>query len=219
MFLSDLSCNQWTKALSFGTIAGYSRAASNTMIVGNALGELMKSIYSSAEKEHVKSFCVGHSLGSHVCGFTGKTKQLDGIIAIDPAGPDFENHHEDNRLDKGDAKFVEALHTDAGWMGIIKPVGHVDIYLNGGRNQPHCFGWRRELGCDHFFPLWYFPAMWERGAKENICRATMKCSNITTDMVSKFQHLRIIEIILKLVSLVLFFNSLDKERNVGRLRL
>ena len=169
-------------------MVGYSRASSTTMIVGNALGELMNSIYSFAEKENVKSFCVGHSLGSHVCGFTGKTKQLDGIIAIDPAGPDFENHLEENRLDKGDAKYVEAIHSDAGWAGIVKPVGHVDIYLNGGGNQPHCYGWSGEIGCDHAFPLWYLPQIWERGAKQNICRATMKCSNMTTHMVCKFHY-------------------------------
>ena len=46
-------------------------------------------------KTHYKTFCVGHSLGAHVCGFMGKsgnemlgdsTKALDRIIGLDPAG-------------------------------------------------------------------------------------------------------------------------------------
>ena len=167
----------------FSTISGYSRAASNTMIVGHALGNLAESITSFSEAQNVKIFCVGHSLGSHVCGFTGKTKKLDGIIAIDPAGPNFEHHNTENRLDKNDAKFVEVLHTDAGELGIVQPIGHVDIYLNGGKTQPDCPGWIAELGCSHLFPLWFLPKIWERAANGDTCRATIKCPDMTHDKV------------------------------------
>ena len=46
------------------------------------------------ETEH-KTFCVGHDLGAHACGFMGRTgneflkdgkKALDRIIALDPSG-------------------------------------------------------------------------------------------------------------------------------------
>jgi len=138
-------------------------------------------IYASTTKENVKSFCIGHSLGSHVCGLTGKAKKLDGILALDPAGPDFEYHNDENRLGKGDAKYVEAIHSDAGECGIILPVGHVDIYLNGGKTQPHCGAWPNELGCSHLFPLWFLPKIWESDARGDKCQATMKCSNMKRD--------------------------------------
>ena len=164
---------------SFSSTTGYSKAASNTMVVGHALGRLTESIYSFAGRGNLKSFCVGHSLGSHICGFTGKIKQLDGIIALDPAGVFFETHYKENRIDKGDAKYVEAIHTDAGELGLIKPVGHVDIYLNGGKQQPYCTGWTNEIGCSHLFPLWFLPTMWERSSNGSACHASFKCSDMT----------------------------------------
>ena len=100
------------------------------MVIGHALGKLTESIYSASSKQNVKSFCVGHSLGGHVCGFSGKTKQLDGIIAIDPAGPIFVSNSKEKRLNRGDAKFVQALHIDAGEFGINQAVADEDIYVN-----------------------------------------------------------------------------------------
>ena len=46
-------------------------------------------------KTRYKTFCLGHSLGAHVCGFMGNSgneilgngkKALDRIIGLDPAG-------------------------------------------------------------------------------------------------------------------------------------
>lgn len=47
------------------------------------------------------------------------------------------------RLDVTDAKFVDAVHSNAapiflGGLGMPEPVGHVDFYLNGGQTQPGC---------------------------------------------------------------------------------
>lgn len=43
-----------------------------------------------------------------------------------------------NRLDIGDAKFVQVLHTNAGYYGEGGKIGHVDFCMNGGRKQPYC---------------------------------------------------------------------------------
>ena len=189
-FWAVLTCGP--AGLGVGDIAGYSSAAASTMVVGHALGKLTESIYSSASQDNVKSFCVGHSLGGHVCGFTGKTKKLDGIIAIDPAGPIFQDNSEEKRLNKDDAKFVQALHIDAGEFGIDERVADEDIYINSGKNQPFCPGILAEAGCSHVaFSLWFLPKVW--GNKENICKAKMKCSNDFDAMVSR-NVIKVIEV-------------------------
>ena len=42
---------------------------------------------------------------------------MEGIIAMDPAGPVYETNLETNRLDKNDAKAVQVLHTDTDFLG------------------------------------------------------------------------------------------------------
>lgn len=61
---------------------------------------------------------------------------------MDPARPDFELpflRNPKDRLDTGDAKFVDIIHTCAGTAGFVRPIGHVDFYPNGGTfRQPGC---------------------------------------------------------------------------------
>jgi len=47
------------------------------------------------------------------------------------------------RLDPSDAKFVVAVHTNGDYflmngLGTLQPLGHMDIYVNGGAYQPGC---------------------------------------------------------------------------------
>ena len=62
---------------------------------------------------------------------------------LDPAGPGFDIKNVTTRLDKGDADFVDVIHTDVGRgganLGMVEAIGHVDFYPNG-RNlkQPGC---------------------------------------------------------------------------------
>ena len=42
---------------------------------------------------------------------------MEGIIAMDPAGPVFEDNNAINRLDRNDAKAVQVLHTDTDFLG------------------------------------------------------------------------------------------------------
>lgn len=90
---------------------------------------------------------IGHSLGAHIAGYVGSdiireyNKTIGRITGLDPAGPLFEWPYIDpneEKLDAGDAEFVDVIHTNADEMGISDPAGHVDYYPNGGKRQPGC---------------------------------------------------------------------------------
>lgn len=87
---------------------------------------------------------LGHSLGAHVAGYAGSyvPRKLARITGLDPAGPAFETPYlkdPGDRLDSTDANFVDVIHTCAGSLGFLRPIGHVDFYPNGGTfTQPGC---------------------------------------------------------------------------------
>ena len=54
----------------------YKQAATNVPVVGNVVGELVKSIKIHAKEKEYTTFCMGHSLGAHSCGFIGKSSKL-----------------------------------------------------------------------------------------------------------------------------------------------
>ncbi|XP_053671856.1 lipase member H-like [Anopheles nili] len=85
---------------------------------------------------------IGHSLGAHIAGLTGKHFQtgpkLAGIVALDPAGPLFSVDAPSERVDAADAQYVEVIHTDGGLLGLRSALGQADFFPNGGRSQPGC---------------------------------------------------------------------------------
>ncbi|CAL4069798.1 unnamed protein product [Meganyctiphanes norvegica] len=98
---------------------------------------------------------VGHSLGAHVAGVTGKkvtVGQLARITGTEPAGPLFHNQTSDKILQSTDAAFVDVIHTNGGdvtqeCVGLQDALGHVDFYVNGGVRQPGCLV--IDSGCCH----------------------------------------------------------------------
>lgn len=57
-------------------------------------------------------------------------------LALDPALPQFE---QSSNISPKSAKFVNVIHTDAGYFGNPKDLGHADFYVNGGEAlQPGC---------------------------------------------------------------------------------
>lgn len=65
------------------------------------------------------------------------------IIGLDPARPLIDRFAGRKfKLSKEDAHQVQVLHTNAGFLGEVNQVGHVDFCINGGTDQPNCKGHR-----------------------------------------------------------------------------
>lgn len=57
---------------------------------------------------------------------------------MDPALPNFVNAGRGARVSKGDASYVEVIHTNAGLLGYDSSIGDIDFYPNGGSSQAGC---------------------------------------------------------------------------------
>nr|UXP71915.1 esterase [Manduca sexta] len=121
----------------------YLRATTYVRYIGEKLGEILAAMVQRGLNPN-KIHLIGHSLGAHISGFTGKEftrltgHQVGRISGLDPAGPCFFNAGQDLKLNATDATFVDVIHTTHGSLGITEPAGHSDFYPNGGTQQPDC---------------------------------------------------------------------------------
>ncbi|KAL9927203.1 phospholipase A1 isoform 2-T2 [Glossina fuscipes fuscipes] len=106
-----------------------------------------------------KMTCVGHSLGAHICGMVSNhlTIKQYRIIGLDPARPLIERKKSNHfRLSLDDAKVIQVIHTNAGFLGQEGNSGHLNYCINGGRAQPYCRGNPiRRSRCSHFLSICY----------------------------------------------------------------
>jgi hypothetical protein len=128
----------------------YWRSVRATRQVAKATAMLLDELDSAFGLNMRNVQCIGHSLGGQTCGFVGKEmkkrgKMIGVVSSMDPAGPNFRMADERQRVNAGDAFFVEVFHTNMartalGGLGSVFPSGHVDYYFNGGQYQPGCTG-------------------------------------------------------------------------------
>jgi len=138
-----------------GAAGMYSQAVANARVVGLEVGYLINWLADEYGLDRGTLHLIGHSLGAHVCGYGGE--QINGlgrISGMDPAGPYFTNTLPMVRLDRTDAVFVDAMHTDGQpiitiGLGTQQPMGHIDFYPNGGRDQPGCKPFDLSSDCSH----------------------------------------------------------------------
>ncbi|CAH2076035.1 unnamed protein product, partial [Iphiclides podalirius] len=121
-------------------------AAPNAKRIGEALGRALLTL-SDAGIDLNDVHLMGHSLGAHLMGYTGRFTRARGkvvgrITGLDPAKALFEGAFAFfTPLDRTCARFVDIVHTDPGNYGTSKSTGTVDIWPNYyGRKgkQPGC---------------------------------------------------------------------------------
>lgn len=117
----------------------YREAVHNSHFVGRCLAHLLVRSGANISDTHL----IGFGLGAHVAGFAAKMLaalniQVKRITALDPAKPLFLTNRIEDRLDKGDAGFVDVIHSDVFLHGLMSPIGHVDFFPNKGVMQPDC---------------------------------------------------------------------------------
>lgn len=122
----------------------YTDAVNNTKTVGRSIAGMLDWLQEKDGFSLGNVHLIGYSLGAHVAGYAGNfvTGTVGRITGLDPAGPRFEGADIHSRLSPDDADFVDVLHTYTRSfglsIGIQMPVGHIDIYPNGGDFQPGC---------------------------------------------------------------------------------
>ncbi|KAG9343205.1 hypothetical protein JZ751_014184 [Albula glossodonta] len=123
----------------------YPTSAADTKLVGRDIAKFINWMEAELNYPLERIHLLGYSLGAHVAGIAGllTKNKVHRITGLDPAGPGFEHADAQSTLSPDDADFVDVLHTNTRGtpgrsIGIQRPVGHVDIYPNGGGFQPGC---------------------------------------------------------------------------------
>lgn len=96
------------------------------------------------------------------------------IIGLDPARP-LVRPSLMNRLDAGDADFVEVIHTNAGYYGEVGRVGHVDFCVNGGKVQPFCQDREMFHLCSHVWSVCFMAQSINEGASMMAESCSRRC--------------------------------------------
>lgn len=128
----------------------YTWSAFNTNELGEALAVGLQHLinFIPVEKIHL----IGHSLGAHIVGSAGRHFQrltnasIPRITGLDPANPCFNEGEALSGISRGDADFVDIIHSNAKVLGKRDPIGDVDFYPNGVVSvQPGCL----DPSCSH----------------------------------------------------------------------
>ncbi|XP_071455082.1 pancreatic triacylglycerol lipase-like [Hetaerina americana] len=149
--------------MDWGNLSGapcYPSAVINTLQGGHCLAQFLESLSNTTGLDISTVHALGLSLGAHLAAFASNDlsggQKLGRITGLDPALPFFASLRRSWKLDASDAHFVDVIHTNSGVFGKIEATGHVDFYVNGGRNQPACVSAINAQLCSHVLSAYYF---------------------------------------------------------------
>jgi len=175
----NLLCMDWHQLAAvvlFPIWDAYFTAASNVVPAADHATLFLNAWIHTYKLDPANIHIIGHSLGGQVAGQLARSvygtlgKKIGRISGLDPAGPSFvDDDLEDFCLKKGDASFVDVIHSDGAWnrpfvvrgyFGNLRPMGDLDFYPNGGgpNGQPGCWNlvWIAEGACEHGRSSEYF---------------------------------------------------------------
>ncbi|XP_005181751.2 vitellogenin-1 isoform X2 [Musca domestica] len=123
---------------------------------------------------------IGHSLGAHIMGaaaryfFESTGKLIPRVTGLDPAKPCFNEGEALSGLMRGDAEFIDVIHSNSGVLGKRNPTGDVDFYPGGlDPLPPGCVS----VTCAHARAWEYFAETIYPGNENNFLGA--RCTSLT----------------------------------------
>ncbi|XP_069695736.1 phospholipase A1-like [Periplaneta americana] len=120
----------------------YPQAVSDIRVVATLVARFVNYLIENRGTSISKFHLVGMSLGAHLAAYVAKLcPGVSRLTGLDPAGPLFEENSCEVGICKGDAKYVELIHTNGNpiWgLGIRKENGDINFRANGGYDQPGC---------------------------------------------------------------------------------
>ncbi|KAM7350122.1 vitellogenin-1-like [Cochliomyia hominivorax] len=135
----------------------YTWSSYNTQEIGEKLALALEKLVEKIPVENIH--LVGLSLGANIAGYAARYfnkntgLNITRITGLDPANPCFSEGETLTGLQRGDAKFVDIIHTNPGAAGNADTIGDVDFYPGGlAPIKPGC----SMLGCSHVRSFEYF---------------------------------------------------------------
>ncbi|XP_076273026.1 phospholipase A1-like [Rhynchophorus ferrugineus] len=118
----------------------YTTSIAKVPHVGQTVASFIRGMVDDHNCSLDRVIVTGHSLGAQISGFVGKSLNgsLGAIVGMDPAGPLYFESFPESRLSSGDAKYVQAIHSNARMLGVNYNMADADFWPNGGIVQPGC---------------------------------------------------------------------------------
>lgn len=168
----------------------YDWAALNTEEIGSYVGKALSLL---KNKVHPKDIhLIGHSLGAHIISAAGRTyfsltdELIGRITGLDPAQPCFNEGEQLNGISRGDAEYVDIIHSNPGVLGKKEAVGDADFYPNGFESVPDgCL----TIACAHSRAWQYYAETVYPGNENNFLSA--KCSSMKRFKLNKCTELNV----------------------------
>lgn len=113
----------------------YEWAALSTQEIGKNIGRALSLLKDKVPSSSIH--LIGHSLGAHTISAAARTyfsitgKLVGRLTGLDPANPCFKVGSLLHEISKGDAEYVDIIHTNPGVLGKKEAVGDSDFYPNG----------------------------------------------------------------------------------------